>query len=78
MPKKGQQNVQSSKIFHPIYFILRIQRIEGSVDLDEMAYYELPHLDHSCLLVLRMLVRVTHRMLVTHAHYSSGTLHADQ
>ena len=52
----------------PSYIILRIQRLEAnSVDLDEVAHYEPPHIDLCCLhiqlfssLVLKELNSVLH------------------
>ena len=36
-------------MFSPSYITLRIQRLEGSVDLNEVAHFEPPHQDLRCL-----------------------------
>ena len=50
--KGRQQNLHLQnlkKMFHPKYIIFRIKKIEGnSVDQNEAAHYELPHLDLNC------------------------------
>ena len=47
MAKFSSANFQ--KKLSPSYIILRIQRLEGSVDLDEVAHFEPPHQVIPCL-----------------------------
>ena len=65
-------SAEFKKIIHPSHITLRIQRLEGSVDPDEVAHYEPPHQDLLCL-HLKLILFLSFKFQTSQRDWRKGT-----